>query len=212
MLAAAGLAFAMTPSHKLADNGPKIDLKTMIPKHFGDWKLDETLVPLMVDPDLQAQLNKLYNQILSRTYINGRGERIMLSIAYGGDQGKALQVHRPEVCYTAQGFQVGSMSKDYIDANGTRLPVMKLVATQGSRIEPITYWVMIGESAVRGNLEQGFARLRYGLSGKIPYGMLIRVSTISANEMQSYRIEAQFVRDMLEAVPMQYRQILTGAV
>ena len=103
------------------------------------------------------------------------------------------------------------MSKDFIDFSGAKLPVMKLVATQGQRIEPITYWVMIGDSAVRGKLEQNFARLKYGLTGKIPYGMVIRVSTISANESQSYRTQEQFVRDMLGAVPTQYRKVLTGA-
>jgi len=36
MLAAAGLALAMTPTHKLADQGPKLNLETMIPKQFGE--------------------------------------------------------------------------------------------------------------------------------------------------------------------------------
>jgi len=114
------------------------------------------------------------------------------------------------VCYPAQGFQIKSTSKGVIDASGATLPVMKLVATQGLRIEPITYWVMMGDSAVRGKLEQSFARLKSGLTGKIPYGILIRVSTISANESQSFRTEEQFVRDMLGAVPKQDRKILMG--
>jgi hypothetical protein len=70
---------------------------------------------------------------------------------------------------------------------------------------------MIGGSAVRGNMEQHFARLKYGLTGKIPYGLLVRVSTISANESESYRTQEQFVRDMLGAVPKQYRKVLTGS-
>lgn len=99
----------------------------------------------------------------------------------------------------------------FIDPSGAKLPVMKLVATRGLRIEPITYWVMMGDTAVRGHLEQFFARLKYGMTGKIPYGILIRVSTISANEAQSYRTEEKFVRDMLGAVPTQDRKILAGA-
>jgi EpsI family protein len=211
MLVAAGLALSLTPRLKVADHGPKISLEAMIPKQFGEWKLDESIAPLMVSPDVQAQLNKIYNQTLSRTYINGKGEQIMLSIAYGGEQSYSMQVHRPEMCYPAQGFEVGRMSKGFIDTSGARLPVMKLVATQGPRIEPITYWVMIGDSVVRGNWEQHLTRLKYGLTGEIPYGIVIRVSTISANESQSYRIEEQFVRDMLGAVPVQYRKSLTGA-
>ena len=211
MLVAAGMALALTPRIKVADQGPKISLEAMIPKQFSEWKMDETIAPIMVSPDVKAMLDKIYNQTLTRTYINNKGERIMLSIAYGGDQSSSMQVHRPEVCYVAQGFQVGSTTKDFIDASGTKVPVMKLVASQGNRIEPITYWVMIGDSAVRGNLEQGFARLKYGLTGKIPSGILIRVSSISSDESESYRIQEQFVRDMLGAVPMKDRKVLTGA-
>jgi EpsI family protein len=205
------LALALAPRLKVADQGLKISLEAMIPKQFGEWKLDETITPVKFSPDLQASLDRIYNQMLNRTYINSKGEQIMLTIAYGGDQSSSMQVHRPEVCYPALGFQIGNISKGFVDANGIKLPVMKLVATQGPRIEPITYWVMIGDSAVRGNLEQHFARLKYGLTGKIPYGILIRVSTISANESQSYRTEEQFVRDMLGAVPLKYHKVLTGA-
>jgi len=211
MLAAAGLALALTPRLKVADQGLKINLEAMIPKQFGEWKLDETIAPIMFSPDVQAGLDKIYNQMVNRTYINSQGEQIMLSIAYGGEQSYSMQVHRPEMCYPAQGFQVGAMSKGLIDVGGVKLPVMKLVATQGPRIEPITYWVMMGDSAVRGNMEQHLARLKYGLTGKIPFGILIRVSTISANEAQSYRTEEQFVRDMLGAMPVKHRTILTGA-
>jgi EpsI family protein len=211
MLAAAGLALALTPRLKVADEGSKISLEAMIPTQFGEWKLEDANTPIIGGPEVETLLEKIYSQMLSRTYINGNGERIMLSIVYGSDQGYSKQVHRPEVCYPAQGFQLGSMSKGLIDVGGAKVPVMKLVATQGQRIEPITYWVMIGDSPVRGTVEQNFARLKYGLTGKIPYGILIRVSTISANESQSYRTEAQFVRDMLSAVSLKDRTILTGA-
>lgn len=210
MLAAAGLALALAPRVKVADQGPQISLETMIPGQFADWKLDETTAPLIVSPDVKALLDKIYSQTLTRTYIGSRGDRVMLSIAYGGDQSYSTQIHRPEMCYPAQGFQIERMSKNFIALGETKLPVMKLVATQGRRVEPITYWVMIGDSPVRGNLEQGLARLKYGLTGKIPYGIVIRVSTLSANEPRSYRIQERFVRDLLDAVPVEYRKILMG--
>jgi EpsI family protein len=88
---------------------------------------------------------------------------------------------------------------------------MKLVATRGPRIEPVTYWVMIGDSPVRGNLEQHLARVKFGLSGEVPSGMLIRVSTLSADASKSYQVEEDFVRAMLGAVPAPYRALLSGA-
>lgn len=209
MLAAASLVVLLT-SRQGADKGPEISLEAMIPERFGEWRLDGAIVSLAVSPVNEALLEKIYSETLTRNYINERGERIMLSIAYGGRQSTTMQVHRPEMCYPAQGFEIRDLSQDFIDFSGNKLPVMKLVATQGRRIEPITYWVMIGDAAVRGGLEQSLARVKYGLSGKIPYGMVIRVSTISADEPHSYRVEEQFVRDMLGAMPTAYRKILTG--
>ncbi len=211
MLTAASLALALTPRLKMADQEQKIDLETMIPRQFGEWRQQGVLESLVVSPDLKARLDGIYNQSLMRNYINDQGERVMLSIAYGSDQSYSTQVHRPEMCYPAQGFQIRSMSKGFVDLGEGRLPVMKLVATHGLRIEPITYWVMMGESAVRGNFEQHLARVKYGLTGKIPYGLVIRVSIISPDESQAYRTEERFIREMLDAVPRSSRKLLIGA-
>ena len=106
MFAAAGMALALKPTEKVADAGPKIDLEVLIPKTFGDWKVDETITPLIANPEEEALINKIYNQTLTRTYVNSQNERIMLSIAYGGDQSDSMAVHKPEVCYPGQGFQI----------------------------------------------------------------------------------------------------------
>ena len=87
------------PTAKLADTRPAVDLETMFPKRFGAWALDERMPVQLVSPDTQAALNKFYNQTLSRTYVNAKGDRMMLSVAYGGDQSDATRAHRPEVCY-----------------------------------------------------------------------------------------------------------------
>ena len=211
MLAAAGLALALTPRLKVADQGPKIKLEAMIPWQFGEWKLEEENVPLIGGPEVKASVDKIYNQTLSRNYVNGKGQRIMLVVAYSSDQSNSTKVHRPEACYPAQGFRIKSMSRSSIDFTGAQLPVTKLVAALGRRSEPIIYWIMVGDIAQRGGMENTLARLRYGLTGRIPYGLIVRVSTISANESESYRTEEQFVREMLDAMPAQYRKILAGA-
>ena len=54
MFVAAGMALALKPTAKVADAGPKIDLEVLIPKTFGDWKMDETIVPLMANPEQEA--------------------------------------------------------------------------------------------------------------------------------------------------------------
>lgn len=211
MLAAVGLATALTPNQKMADQGPAVNLESIIPSHFGEWKQEQTLDSLVLSPQVESLVGKIYNQVLTRNYINDKGRRVMLSIAYGGTQNTEMQVHRPEMCYPAQGFVLGAVAEDVIDIDGNKLPVMKLVATQGLRVEPIMYWVMIGESAVRGGLDQSLARVKYGLTRTIPYGILIRVSTISPNEAESYEMEEAFIRTMLSAMSVESRQLLAGA-
>ncbi|MDP3818988.1 MAG: exosortase-associated EpsI family protein, partial [Methylotenera sp.] len=69
--------FALKPTKHIADTGPKVNLESMIPQEFADWKVDDQVVPVQVDPQRLAVLNRIYNQTLSRTYINAHGERVM---------------------------------------------------------------------------------------------------------------------------------------
>ena len=70
----------------------------------------------------------------------------MLSIAYGGDQSDTMAVHKPEVCYPAQGFQILKNATASFSTGDGNIPVKRLVATQGPRIEPITYWTTVGDT------------------------------------------------------------------
>jgi hypothetical protein len=140
MLAASGLAMALRPTEKIADQGARIDIARMFPEQFADWRAAAGIVPALVSPDVKEKLDAIYDQTLSRTYVNNDGQRIMLSIAYGGDQsGDKTQVHRPEFCYTAQGFQLSNNRESQITTESGVLPVRRLEAVQGSRNEPITY-------------------------------------------------------------------------
>jgi EpsI family protein len=210
MLAAAALAFAMTPRTRMADEAHRVDYEQLIPTSFGEWRLDTSLAPVEVPPDVKAQLERFYSQTVSRTYVNRAGERVMLSIAYGDSQSRSLQVHRPEVCYVAQGFSVSDLVRASLDTAAATIPVMNLVARQGARNEPITYWVRFGDDVVRGNVEQGIARLRYGLTGRIPDGLLVRVSTISRNPDAAYKSHAEFVAALIAAIPDADRWQLIG--
>ena len=200
LLATALISTVVKPTERLSERRPVPQFDTVIPREFDNWREDHSVRPIQVSPDIQAQLDKLYSQTLSRTYVNDAGQRIMLSIAYGGHQGRALQVHKPEVCYPMQGFQILSIAKGMMSAGAAEIPVMRLVAAQGRRVEPISYWIAVGDTVVRGALEQNLARVRYGLTGTIPDGILVRVSSISRNESEAYQAHAQFVAGMLKAM------------
>ena len=211
MFAAAGMALALKPTTRVADAGPKVDLETLIPKTFGDWKIDATIAPLIANPEQQALINKIYTQTLTRTYINSGGERIMLSIAYGGDQSDNMAVHKPEVCYPAQGFQIlKSPTISSFSTGEGSIPVKRLVATQGARVEPITYWTTVGDTVAVSGLKWKLQQLKYGLTGKIPDGLLFRISSIQADDAKAYQIQDEFTRDLLKALPPGGRQRIIG--
>ncbi|WP_018506428.1 exosortase-associated protein EpsI, B-type [Thiobacillus thioparus] len=211
MFAAAGMALALKPTVRIVDGEPKLDLETLIPKAFGDWKIDETIVPLISNPEQQALIKEIYNQTLTRTYVNSNGEHIMLSIAYGGDQSDNMDVHKPEVCYPAQGFQIlkNPTIGSFATGEGS-IPVKRLVATQGRRIEPITYWTTVGDTVAVNGLKWKLQQLKYGLTGKIPDGLLFRISSIQADDTKAYHIQDAFTRDLLKAMSPDGRQRIIG--
>src|SRR5512139_617804 len=210
MFAAAGMALALKPTAKVADAGPKIDLEVLIPKTFGDWKVDETITPLLANPEQEAMINKIYNQTLTRTYVNSRNERIMLSIAYGGDQSDSMAVHKPEVCYPAQGFQIMKNMAGTFSTGEGEIPVKRLVATQGQRIEPITYWTTIGDAVAVSGWKWKLNQMKYGLTGKIPDGLLFRISSIQADDAKAYQTQDAFARDLLKAMSPAGRERIIG--
>jgi len=210
MVLAALATRALTPATRLADTRARFDLASSIPTRFAGWSVDTSLAPVAANPDSQAALDRIYDQTLGRTYIDANGQRVMLSIAYGGDQSKALQLHLPEVCYVAQGFQIVQKGEGVLATGFGTLPVKRLVARADVRNEPITYWITVGDQATRAGLAQKLQMLAYGLSGKIPDGMLVRVSTIDPDPVSAYRVQDAFSHAMLAALTPQSRTRLLG--
>ena len=211
MAGTSALTGALTPKARVLQAHEQFSLERMIPQRFGDWVIDPSVVPLQPDPEQQSVLEKIYDQTLSRTYVNREGQRVMLSIAYGGDQSKALQLHLPEVCYVAQGFELVEDSEDLLPTRHGRLPVKRLVARLSERNEPITYWITIGDKATKAGIQQKLRRLAYGLSSEIPDGMLVRVSTIGSDEHAAWRVQDRFVLDLLAVLAPGDRAHLIGA-
>jgi EpsI family protein len=198
MIGAAAAAPAMKP---VRAEGAAIDLERIVPAAFGDWRIDPEVVPVAPSPDVQAKLDRIYRQVTSRTYVNAGGERMMLTIAYGGDQSDALKAHRQEVCYAAQGFRIDSLGHGTLDATGRTIPVTRMLAVRGERSEPVTYWFTMGDRVVLGRFERLRAQLAAGLAGRIPDGMLVRISSISDDAGRAYAAQQAFAGELFAAMP-----------
>ena len=210
MFAASVGAMVARPTKKLAEDLPTISLEAMIPKQFGDWRDEPGRVIEVVNPETQALLDKLYTEILNRTYVNSSGYRIMLSLAYGSDQRGSLQAHKPEVCYPAQGFKLEKSEPGRLATPFGDIPVRRLHTHLGARHEPVTYWFAVGGEAVVGSTQKRIMDLRYALTGRIPDGLLFRVSSIDRDPARAHRMQDQFTNELLQAASPADRKRLSG--
>jgi EpsI family protein len=134
----------------------------------------------------------------------------MLSLAYGADQSDKYQVHRPEICYPAQGYQIYGLKKQRLVSAYGEIAAQKLFARRNNGvIEEIDYWVMVGDVLVFSGFDRKLAQLKYGFGGKIPDGMLIRISSLS-EDGNSSRQNKKFIDDLLQALNANDRARIIG--
>lgn len=217
LLGAAVLAQVLTPRELMARASASLDLQQVIPKQFGEWRWVPDVTPVTpqepegyVEPD--AHSARIYSQEVGRTYTDGNGNIVMLMVAYGPVQNYRLKAHRPEMCYTAAGFRVSKKTEAAVSYRDGVPPIKlaRLIAERESRYEPISYWMRVGNDITTGVIDRQLVRLKYGLRGLIPDGALIRVSTVGLPQQASYRLQDQFIRDLLAAVAPQDRKFFTG--
>jgi EpsI family protein len=212
MLAGAALAHVAQPTVFLSARHGVPDLEAVFPRQFDRWRVDVSIPQILPAPDVQARLDRIYSQVLSRTYVDPSGQQVMLSVAYGGDQSDATRAHLPEVCYPTQGFDISANVPAALSIGGAQLPVRRLMARQGNRLEPITYWVVVGQQVALSGMDQKLAQLRYGMQGLIADGMLVRVSSIDADTAHAHAVQAGFIAGLAAALPPADRARIFGSL
>jgi EpsI family protein len=210
VLSAAG-GIAARPTEKGVNGAPKYLLEEVVPKQFGDWRELPNQTAQIVNPQTKELLDSLYSQILTRTYVNSKGYKIMLSLAYGDDQRGGLQAHKPEICYPAQGFKLLSNKPGKVDTPFGSIPARRLHTSYGERYqEPVTYWMNVGDRAITNKIEKRIVELKLGLTGQIPDGLLFRISSVDSDPQKAYVAHDAFTTDLLRAVSPVNRGRLSG--
>jgi EpsI family protein len=165
--------------------------------------------PEMIVPQ-DNEPSRFYEQELARAYGGTGLPLVMLAIAYASRQDERLEVHRPEVCYSAQGFELtAARSIDVRLAAGLEIPAVTLIARRHDRSEQIVYWTRIGKLFPRNPTEQKFAALRSSLALQIPDGMLVRISTLGMSKKDMHAM-VEFARLLLTSSPALLRHALAG--
>jgi EpsI family protein len=218
MIVAATVAMALRPRLDEKVYFPPLD--SMVPSAVAQWKDSGEGSILQVSTSVasangEKSTDQPYDDLLSRTYRDGAGRIIMLSIAYGKNQRQEIKVHRPELCYPAQGMPVEGLTPvDFGITSLSGVPVtgmrMRAVLSDGS-IELVSYWIRIGSVysqsawATRGEI------IKQGLKGRTTDGILMRVSQRvpkNADFEEVYRRQEAFAKDVVSAMSPHHRSIL----
>lgn len=200
MAATLFISWWFTPHVKWYEYIGQPEFVKIIPMQFGDWFAEDTNAGEIVDPQQKYAIENLYTQTVGRTYLHKpSGRRIMFSLAYGDNQTYSKQLHRPEACYSSQGFKIESLHQESLQLGAKAINVNRMSASIGSRTEQVTYFIRVGDKVISGPaLELNYARLQMGVKGYTSDGLLFRISEISDEPVQSYSIQDQFIRDLLQ--------------
>ncbi len=199
------------PIYKMADLRAGLLLEDVIPKRFGQWRMLPVSNMVVPNPQTTENLKNIYTQLLMRSYVNSRGDVVMLSLAYGEDQRSDMAVHYPEVCYPAQGFSVLSNNSDLLSTVQGTIPIRRLeTKLNQKRYEPVTYWTTIGNKVSLGGLDKRLIELEYGVKRQIPDGLLFRISSIDFDTKNAFKYQNDFAIDLISAVEGGTRDWLIG--
>ncbi len=209
MISAALAAFLMIPKNNHITPITTSELESMIPKQLDGWTTSDKINIVLPAPE-GSIASKIYSQTLARGYVNKDGKLIMLVIAYGSNQTDSLQLHLPQTCYTAIGYLVSRPSHIILHALSLNFPAIQLRTSRDTRYEPVTYWTRVGDDIPNGVWARQRTKLFYGLKGKTPDGVLIRISSIGENAQEEFKLQNEFITALLTRSSFQTHKFLLG--
>lgn len=200
---AAGIAAWRRPTRHLDFLGAQ-KLEDLVPKTIGPWKF-VSASGLVVPPKDQL-MEAIYSQLLTRVYSNGE-KSVMLLIAQSGGQTGFLQIHRPEICYTAGGYQISGIAPHSIQVGPKMLRANAMDASSGGSTEHVLYWTRVGNKVPANWTQQKLDTAEQNLEGIIPDAILVRVSIVGDDGNAARASLDEFVRMMLASIPANRRAV-----
>jgi EpsI family protein len=216
----AGAAYGaerLTPRVDLGRDTPS--LAALIPERFGAWSAEaESVSPVLLVADVladaEAAQSASYDDVLMRTYRRADGASVMVAIAYGRRQTQEIKIHRPELCYSAQGFSVETLGEHAVRLDSRTTVGSRTLLTQNrERTEVVTYWIRVGEHVVNDAWGMRWTIFRDGLGGRVPDGVLVRASSLASSRATAQReleLQQAFLADLYAAAPPRTRTFLAG--
>lgn len=211
-LGSLGLAETLRPRERLVLMPRGGKLASLVPQDIGPWRAapgGDIVIP-RTDGTLASTI---YSDQMARRYVSGdpRRAEIMVVAAYGAAQSDTLQLHRPEVCYPAVGFEVsGRRLIDLHIAGGASLPTVALTARAKERTEDVLYWTRVGDDLPRTASEQRSGRLRAAFAGYVGDGVLFRLSAVRMDSAAQFDDLTEFTKVLVGELSAPARIALLG--
>lgn len=208
LLGAAGIAAHMKqPLLRLQGSEPP-RLEAIVPQRIGAWR--EMGGGDLILPG-EAPKSDFHDQELKRVYVAGGAPAMMLLIAYcGRPQQGLLQVHDPRICYPGAGFELHGIESTILGLGRSELRAESFTGVRPGRTEQVLYWMRAGDEITSPGQDQHLAIVKTILGGKVPDGLLVRISAIGG-EPATLRQVKRFAVELLGALPGAGRQLLLGA-
>lgn len=205
---AAGVAFVREPQ-PVAPQVKKSVFEELIPKNVGTWEFETSSGLVLPPPD--ALSDRLYDNLVTRIYSSEMDPAMMFLAAYSNTQDGVLQVHRPEICYPAGGYELTPTQPIVVDNGlGGKINANIFTASGRGRTEHVLYWTRIGDFFPLEWSEQRIAVIRANLQGVIPDGVLVRISTILPEMDEALPQMSKFAAQLNQNMNAQGRALLSG--
>lgn len=208
---ALGLAEALRPRERLTLMPTGSKLASLVPHEVSSWR--SASGGDIVIPRTEGTLaSTIYSDQLARRYVSDSGRaEIMVLAAYGAAQSDILQLHRPEVCYPAVGFEIAERRLVDLALPGhPALPVVAITATTQWRTEDLLYWTRVGNDLPQTSAEQRSDRLRAAFNGYVGDGVLFRMSAVRNDESPRFADLGAFARALVDSLTGPARLALLG--
>ena len=215
---AAIMGHFLSPQEVVENTHPK--LESQIPPSFVDWRQiqsgSQQVSLFATDENGNDPTQAAYDDSLLRSYDRQDGKTIMLAIAYDRIQREESRVHRPEICYLAQGFRI-IYDRDAIfnlPAGGhRRVEGRQMLTVRGTRWEAVSFWIRLGDTFTQNPWRSRIYVITEGLAGRLHDGLLLRTSEIiqgpEAAEA-SFKRQEVFMDDLASSLtPAGAAEILT---
>lgn len=216
-LGVAGATKVITPS--IASVAESVDLEKFVPKAFDGWTdVQSSISQVRLSTNDDPNIDQPYDQTVMRSYVNdSTGANVMLALAWGQRQRQEVKVHRPDLCYVAQGYRVVKLEPvkfaGIVNEDSTVVGKRMLAMSDRMGGEAVSYWIRIGHIFSESAVDTRLHILREGLAGNILDGILVRGSMRvkrPEDAVAAYPIIEQFLAQLTNSTPTPARRLLVG--